>query len=1053
MENVINKDEPLEKQTCLMVLSMHLSGSSLLAKCLHHLGINLGKNLYAGRQGNGDGGFGNQDIVLFHEILFRDLGCRWDMVGSLPEGWLQSEAGRRAEKRLTRIIEEHFLDGSPLAVSDPRLCRFLPLWRSVLEKFDINPRYIHLVRHPHEVATSLKHRFQKDFHKSHLLWLTYNRDALQSINGQRHALLTFDQLLADPVSAMLRIAGTLDFYFPCDPLENSHTLTEIARSDLKHHHVDRNDTNYSQFSWVYEQFRLKQVKAIEAKSDFKDTIGEPLSDFPMVPTTEAVAANREARGHAVEMFNNLLNVIGRYEQVELNERLQRQRRLISATHSSEALFAQLYYPDCSGSKDYYSDENTDKILLAPNEWQSISWDIRRPQDLRTKRLRMKPLNTRGLISISNMQIINAATSETYWSAEKQGEYEKCIVGGDGLVLSMDKGLTMICMGNDAQLQLPVFPDLPDSPMQFKVWIKAGRDQTILKETWSRLNEEKTVLEKKLNEKTLAFEQGSKNIIDLKVRIEDLQQELSDEKQEHESMQSSLRGKISEVSSALDDERAKSKRLETELQSQLKNLGNAKQEHESMQGFLRGKISELSSALDDERDKAKRVETELQSQLKDLGNAKREHESMQSSLQAKIKELSSTLDDERDKYRGAETQLQSEKIKFQYKINDLKAQLEKEVNKAAANEAQVLQIRQQLNEKESELQLQKSKDRNEIERTQTAIRSLEKQLKEKSDELEVLEHKLKEQKDHQKAQKEHLQKRLQNQENIARQYFEALQKIEVDQQEKTESLRRQLLKKQEQLNEIESRLQYQESLSGQYHQALVAAESKQQEQKDIRKQNIQLMNWMRKLNVACYALKDSRRWKLGCAIGRLFEIISLRPKSPTAFNQINGIFDQFGQTTLKPTVFAGSISENQKNIGMQLLYCLADLKSYFHAFIGSHRWRWGNKVVRFLEILLLRRKPYLAVDQMASIFDSFVYWQQHNLSEKINGELTHFEIMQMQNWLRKLEHNFQATLASRRWRLGNAFVRFLMLITFRPKRPLVTNDIKRIFNDYREYFAG
>jgi hypothetical protein len=95
----------------LFVLGVHRSGTSALAGGLHLLGVNLGDNLQTGGPPSSitPGAFINQDIVLVHDILFRDLGCRWDMVGSLPDGWIDTEAADRAAGKLTRILERQLL--------------------------------------------------------------------------------------------------------------------------------------------------------------------------------------------------------------------------------------------------------------------------------------------------------------------------------------------------------------------------------------------------------------------------------------------------------------------------------------------------------------------------------------------------------------------------------------------------------------------------------------------------------------------------------------------------------------------------------------------------------------------------------------------------------------------------------------------------------------------------------------------------------------------------------------------------------------------------------
>jgi len=85
----------MNENRCVIVLGTHRSGTSAMAGCLNLMGFNLGNALMPGNEASQSGYFENQDIVLAHDILFRDLGCRWDMVGGLPPDWLESQAARK----------------------------------------------------------------------------------------------------------------------------------------------------------------------------------------------------------------------------------------------------------------------------------------------------------------------------------------------------------------------------------------------------------------------------------------------------------------------------------------------------------------------------------------------------------------------------------------------------------------------------------------------------------------------------------------------------------------------------------------------------------------------------------------------------------------------------------------------------------------------------------------------------------------------------------------------------------------------------------------------
>ena len=253
-----------QQKKVLVVMGMHRSGTSVVSGCLNLLGINLGKALMPAHKTNKSGFFENQDIVLLHEILLRDLGCRWDMVGSLPEDWLERKIVQDTREKISNLIEREFSDGELWAVKDPRLCRMIPLWMDIFKQKQIEPCFVFMVRHPFEVAASLEKRDGCDLLKGHLMWLVNNREALAACRGYKHVILTYDGLLADPVSCMENISRGLDITFPKEPKNEYRKLIDFVRPDLKHNNVGNQGKNnnavFAHYAGLYDQFRLNQTR-------------------------------------------------------------------------------------------------------------------------------------------------------------------------------------------------------------------------------------------------------------------------------------------------------------------------------------------------------------------------------------------------------------------------------------------------------------------------------------------------------------------------------------------------------------------------------------------------------------------------------------------------------------------------------------------------------------------------------------------------------------------------------------------------------------------------
>ena len=68
----------------MLVLGMHRSGTSLLARLLQQCGIDIGSRLLGGSVGNEHGHWEDAFAVEMHERLLASMGRRWDEV---PAPW------------------------------------------------------------------------------------------------------------------------------------------------------------------------------------------------------------------------------------------------------------------------------------------------------------------------------------------------------------------------------------------------------------------------------------------------------------------------------------------------------------------------------------------------------------------------------------------------------------------------------------------------------------------------------------------------------------------------------------------------------------------------------------------------------------------------------------------------------------------------------------------------------------------------------------------------------------------------------------------------------
>lgn len=197
------------KPIAILVMGMHRSGTSAVTRMLNLLGVDLGSRLIAPGEDNPLGFWEHAEAVAQHERLLASFGMTWDDPQPLPEGWLESDAAKDAVAGIRAIADSDFASSRMWAVKDPRLSRFVPLWRKAL-KSRVRLKAVIVSREPDNVALSLAGRNGIPAGVAQLLWARYLADAEEGSRGLPRSLVHFEELMRDWVGASARIAAELD---------------------------------------------------------------------------------------------------------------------------------------------------------------------------------------------------------------------------------------------------------------------------------------------------------------------------------------------------------------------------------------------------------------------------------------------------------------------------------------------------------------------------------------------------------------------------------------------------------------------------------------------------------------------------------------------------------------------------------------------------------------------------------------------------------------------------------------------------------------------------
>lgn len=224
-------------KTCLFVLGMHRSGTSAMAGSIAKLGVGVDTNLVeAVANDNPKGYWEPVDVVEINNDILAIFDMHYMDYKSFPEGWEQDSKLDDIRKRIEVWCRSMFSEHALIAVKDPRICRTLPLWNQVLKKIDCEAKYIHMVRHPMDVISSLQVRDEK-FSASEglLVWAVHVLDAFSFAKYDQSVVVSYGSLMRSPVHVLEQVGKVLNIKWPICLAVQGGGIKDFIDPDLAHH--------------------------------------------------------------------------------------------------------------------------------------------------------------------------------------------------------------------------------------------------------------------------------------------------------------------------------------------------------------------------------------------------------------------------------------------------------------------------------------------------------------------------------------------------------------------------------------------------------------------------------------------------------------------------------------------------------------------------------------------------------------------------------------------------------------------------------------------------
>ena len=207
---------------CLLILSMHRSGSSLASNCLFTSGIDYGmsKTDIMDRY-NVNGYFENENILDFNEIVLREIGSSWFDVYNRVD----KKKMLKYRDKLCDILNQEFKYLNRFFIKDPRIILLWPLYKAALKHMNIMPYFIRINRNYDEVVKSLNRVHNMGYATGYKLCEIYSNGMDKVLKKPEHIEVNMMDIINEPLKFINNVETYINKELVRDEVESIPNIT------------------------------------------------------------------------------------------------------------------------------------------------------------------------------------------------------------------------------------------------------------------------------------------------------------------------------------------------------------------------------------------------------------------------------------------------------------------------------------------------------------------------------------------------------------------------------------------------------------------------------------------------------------------------------------------------------------------------------------------------------------------------------------------------------------------------------------------------------------
>ena len=285
------------EKTLIVVLGMHRSGTSVLARAMGTLGGEFGERLMPPVAGVNDKGFFEDvDVNAINEELLKAAGSDWYSMMPIDLDCIDASLLDRLQTKAITVLREKCADNDTFVLKDPRLTRLVPFWRPVFACLNLRVVYVVAVRSPISVTKSLArvHHFAEE--KSYILWLAHLVAALEDTRDQERIFVDYDLLMDAPARELSRVSEATGLPQHAEGLEEFER--EFLEQGLRNSRFSANDLDVIRSAppQVKSVFSAMQRAAVAEIDAYGPELDETISRIDRTAAALRMAPRAARRG-------------------------------------------------------------------------------------------------------------------------------------------------------------------------------------------------------------------------------------------------------------------------------------------------------------------------------------------------------------------------------------------------------------------------------------------------------------------------------------------------------------------------------------------------------------------------------------------------------------------------------------------------------------------------------------------------------------------------------------------------------------------------------------